>query len=183
MSKNKYQISRFNRHQQGAALVISLIILLLLTVMGLASTSTSMMEIQMAGNAQFQTQALASAERSLTIAEERIEAIALEPTTFDFSTPGDGFYSTNNGLNIQQIDWRNTDLSVESDPDGNPDTDDLYIVEFFGSKPIPGESTKIKGGVRVKGSNVYTHRVTARSATQKGAERVVQSIYVTFTEL
>ncbi len=183
MLVNKYSTSRFKIQQQGAALVISLIILLLLTVMGLASTSTSIMEVQMAGNAQFQMQALTSAERTLNIAEDRIETIALDPTTFDFSAVGDGFYSTHNGLNIQQIDWKKLGISVERDADGNPDTDDMYIVEFFGSKPIPGESIKVKGGVRVKGSNVYTHRVTARSATQKGAERVVQSIYVTFQEL
>ncbi|MBL4819038.1 MAG: pilus assembly protein [Deltaproteobacteria bacterium] len=169
--------------QQGAVLAVSLIILLLLTIIGLASTSTSIMDTLMAGNAQYQTQALASAERTLKFAEDRIETIALEDGIFDFAATGDAFYSLSDGLDVHQLDWKNRSFSVERNLDGDPATDDMYIVEFVGSKPVPGESTKVKQGGSVKGSNVYTHRVTARSATQKGAERVVQSIYVTFTEL
>jgi type IV pilus assembly protein PilX len=51
--------------QQGIVLVVSLVILMILTILGMAAMSTSSLEIKMSGNAQETTRALEAAESGL----------------------------------------------------------------------------------------------------------------------
>jgi Tfp pilus assembly protein PilX len=53
-------------HQQGAALFMALIMLLVLTILGVFGMNMSRLENLMAGNAQFQTTALNNAEYALS---------------------------------------------------------------------------------------------------------------------
>ena len=57
-----------SRRQRGAALFMSLIFLLILTILGVFGMNISRMENLMAGNAQFQTSALNNAERASSTA-------------------------------------------------------------------------------------------------------------------
>ncbi|MCP4333990.1 MAG: hypothetical protein GY785_15130, partial [Gammaproteobacteria bacterium] len=56
--------------------------------------------------------------------------------------------------------------------------DDVYVTEYLGAMEIPGESVKKGTDGRIIGGAVHTFRITSRSATGKGALRLVQSIYV-----
>lgn len=56
------------RAQQGVALVVGLVLLLVLTVLAVANMSTSMLDLQMASNAQSSTNAFQAAERGVDIA-------------------------------------------------------------------------------------------------------------------
>lgn len=49
-------------HQRGAALVVSLILLLVLTVLGIVGMSTATLELAMAGNMQYQNNAFEAAD-------------------------------------------------------------------------------------------------------------------------
>lgn len=60
------------RRQRGAALVVGMILLLVLTVLGISGLVTATLELQMAGNAQNQ-------ERSFQAAEAGIEDALLDP--------------------------------------------------------------------------------------------------------
>jgi type II secretory pathway pseudopilin PulG len=51
--------------QRGAALVTALLLLLVLTVLGVAGIATATLELQMAGNAQHQERAFAAAEHAI----------------------------------------------------------------------------------------------------------------------
>lgn len=71
-----------NKHrQQGAALVISLILLLVMTILGVSTMGTAKMEMRMAANDQFLENAFQLAETGLdsTLAGLRAETIAVIP--------------------------------------------------------------------------------------------------------
>lgn len=53
------------RTQRGAALVIGMILLLVLTVLGISGLVTAALELQMAGNAQYEEQAFQAAEAGI----------------------------------------------------------------------------------------------------------------------
>jgi type IV pilus assembly protein PilX len=58
--------------ERGAALVVGMILLLVLTVLGISGMITAALELQMAGNTQFQ-------ERAFQAAEQGIEAVMVDP--------------------------------------------------------------------------------------------------------
>ena len=68
-----------NRSQSGAALVVGLLLLLVLTLLAISGITTATLELQMAGNEQYQ-------ERAFQAAETGIEQ-AIENATFDTTTP------------------------------------------------------------------------------------------------
>lgn len=79
--------------QQGAALITSLIILLVLTVLGVSAMSTSSLEELMAGNLRDQIVSFQAAETALRDAERTIDTFAAppEPTSS----------GTNNGIYLR----------------------------------------------------------------------------------
>ena len=66
---------RPKKSQSGAVLVISLVMLLLLTLIGITSVQTTSLEEKMAGNMRDQNIAFQSAEAGLRAGEQRIEQI------------------------------------------------------------------------------------------------------------
>ena len=67
--------------QRGAILVISLILLLVLTVLGVAAMQMTRMEERMAGNSRDVNLAFQGAEAGLRDAEERIRLMTSRPST------------------------------------------------------------------------------------------------------
>jgi type IV pilus assembly protein PilX len=62
------------RHQNGATLVVAMLMLLVLTVLGIASMQVSRLEERMAGNSRDVNLAFQGAEAGLRDAEERVRA-------------------------------------------------------------------------------------------------------------
>ncbi|MEM7083568.1 MAG: PilX N-terminal domain-containing pilus assembly protein, partial [Pseudomonadota bacterium] len=78
------------RKQQGAALVVGLILLLILTVFAVSGMSTATLELVLAGNTQF-------TENAFQASESAIEAeFVLGPATPD--TPRNNAYAFDNGV-------------------------------------------------------------------------------------
>lgn len=67
------------KNQTGAALIISLIILVLMTLLGLSSIRTSSLEEKMTANQRDQELAFQAAEIALRDAEKRISGFVAEP--------------------------------------------------------------------------------------------------------
>ena len=67
-------------NQQGAILVVSLMMLLLLTIIGITAMNTVTMEERMAGNLRDSNLAFQGAEAALRDGEGTLEALTLEPT-------------------------------------------------------------------------------------------------------
>lgn len=91
--------------QQGAALVVSLIILLVLTVLGVASMRSTTLEEKMAGNSRDLSLAFNAAEAALRGAEAELSASAVLPP---FNGTVTGYFKTDTNL------WRTIDWSTQS---------------------------------------------------------------------
>ena len=80
------------RHQSGAVLAISLIILLLLTLIGLTAAQVTGLEEKMAGNLRDRNLAFQAAESALRAGEEKTSELHCE----NFVTRVGGFYPFTN---------------------------------------------------------------------------------------
>jgi type IV pilus assembly protein PilX len=87
---DSHSFNCINKHQSGAVLVISLIMLLLLTLIGVTGMQTTGLEEKMAGNMRDRNLAFQAAESALSAAEA-----SLSPTLPNFVTSGtNGYYSS-----------------------------------------------------------------------------------------
>jgi len=140
------------RPQDGAALVIGLLLLLVLTILAISGMTTATLELQMAGNTQYK-------ERAFQAAETGIEQ-ALDTATFDTSTA----YTAAN----QPVD---TTVGTTND-----DTYD-FNMEFdkeTGTTIVPG------GGYSMgTGFQAYHFNIESTGRSERGAEAThTQSVYI-----
>ena len=161
----------FIRRQSGAALAVSLMVMAVLTVIGVVSMNTTLLEMLMASNMQFQTRALNNAENTLVVAEA--DAKTMEAGVTDYGVAGKRNLSADISAGTVQdpltMAWDDEDsLADPSDPHNR------YLLEHAGSQPPDGDSSA--WGVAAVTAEVI--RVTAHSEGTKGATRTVQSFYV-----
>lgn len=100
-----------SRQQQGAVLIISMIILLMLTILGVTSMRTTQLEERMAGNARDRHVAFEAAEAALIDAETFVKTIVTD-VPFDLNG-SDGLYNDDpifSGIE-SYVDWSGTDPS------------------------------------------------------------------------
>lgn len=168
--KTTHSINTFG--QQGAALIMSLVILMVLTILGIASMNTSNLQLLMTNNAQYQTVALSQAELTVRVAETLLDKVIAGTETI----PANGYYNVTPGndtpIDLSDFTWDAT-TSVEAAGNSN------YIIEYTGNKILPPESMAWRQMQGIDGDSVYVFRITARSPAGRGAMRYVQSIYVT----
>ena len=152
--------------QRGAALIISLIILLVMTIIGVAGMSQSGLETLMASNLQLQNQALSAAENQLKATEVALDDIATTPVAFnDFDE------------NINPVELLRQEATVDTNFDANGFFARTYI-EYIGPQTLPGESVVIGNDVPDAGGEIYLFRnTTINASNNSGARRILQSIY------
>lgn len=178
--------------QQGAALFMALIFLLILTLLGVFGMNLSRLENLMAGNTQFQTSALNNAEYVLVRGENDIRAIADAGTSNPFLLTDDTDHYFNAGdVDASTLVWGFASQKVSlpdvngdgSDTDGDGTADDgtgLYVIEDAGLDNSEGECTTYECKIEpLPSAIVQVFQVTAQSSTSRGAKRVVQSVLVT----
>ena len=121
------------RQQRGSVLLISLVILSILSVLGLQSMSTSILEERMASNERESQEAFQGAESALRLAEEWVDARLTRPTPCDGAEGSASF-----GMISQDSD--STDDTAESNSysyacslweSGSLDDDDNDQVDFL----------------------------------------------------
>jgi len=100
------------QRQSGAALVVGLILLVVLTLMALASMNTASLDLIMVGNEQFRSRAFATAETGieLAIANTKFDTSTDPPITSGTTSAGDTY--------SYQI-TRPTAGAVQNPPSGN----------------------------------------------------------------
>ena len=152
------------RGQRGVALVVGMILLLVLTLIGLASMRSAVMEEQMAGHFRDRDLALQAAEAAVRDAEAFILANAI-------TEGAGGVYDGNNGL-LGRLDTEPDYLGM-SWGDGNSRSrsfprvseDPRYVIKML-SKTTTG------------GQTVTIFRITARGVGRNPNTRVfIQSTY------
>ena len=98
--------------QRGVSLVVALVMLLVLTLIGVSSMNTAIVELKMAGSMQQQGLALNRADELLRVGEEDVVTIVGTPAAFDFSAAGDGYYVAADNINVNNIDWDGQGLNT-----------------------------------------------------------------------
>ena len=154
------------RHQSGAILIVSLVLLVALTLIGLSAMDLSILENIMAANSQQQIVSLSNAENVLRTAEQDVDDIVGDASALSFETANDHYYIAGD-VDPSATDWTFTSSGI---------TTGSYIIEYAGARLVPGESGEIASAVA--GSSVYLFLVDSHSETGKGAVRNVQSVYV-----
>ncbi len=173
--KSLRQQSASHARERGSILIISLIILLVLTMLGISSMSTSTMEERMAGNSRDQSRAFQAAEVGLRQAEVFIDAIA---STEVFGQNA-GLYALGNPADIESEEtWTDqSSIQLPDDSVAGVSSQPRYVVEHISSQGQ--DDINIGGYGESSGMEaIDTFRITVR-ATGGSNDTVVllQSYY------
>jgi len=93
MRSNTFSIP-FRSKQRGAALIVGLILMLVLTVLGISGMNTATLELTMANNNQSQQAAFQAAETGIDIPIAQQNYTTAAPWVLPVTALGDGTYST-----------------------------------------------------------------------------------------
>lgn len=164
-----HSASNVSHAQRGAALIVSLILLLVMTLLGITAMNSSILQNFMSASYQEQTVRLAGAENFLLTGEFDVQDLVANGVV-DRDTGNDAYY-----FNLD------TDPTLEF-PAATAATTwpNGFVIEYMGEFQIPGESAAVGGGF--EDSLIHVFRVSARSerdAASRGGLRIVQSLYVT----
>ena len=164
----------YKTRQKGAVLIVSLIMLVVMTFIGLAGMEITGLEEKMAGNMRDRNMAFQAAEATLLEAEEFLEAQAALPAFDDTN----GMYTllTNGKKRWEEVDWsKNAEIRQYagkgfSDLAGGA----AYIIEEFDTSSSDDDLDPTKAS----GDDEMFYRITARSVGQtSAAEVMLQTIY------
>ena len=162
MKKKTLLIKRKNR-QQGISLVVSLIMLLIMTVIGISAMNTSISKLKLTTGIQQQSDASNDTETSLNLGEQNANAAAVNPAVVN----NPGFLpGANNNLDfLSDTTWNNAFTSANGG---------RYIIEYLGPRLQQGGSLVNQG---TAGDIIYVYRITAR-VNNNNATRMFQSLFV-----
>lgn len=165
-----------DKKQAGVVLVISLIMLVLLTIIGITAMQVTNLEEKMAGNSKEYNTAFQAAETTLRNAEAYIDSLA---TLGDFTDTLPGFLSEG----TVDPDYKATTTWSSANSAAGPTISGVitprYIIKHVGAQ---GDSTNtgltISGyGESLAGSAVTLFRVTSSSTGSTDQSRVVLQSY------
>lgn len=172
----------FPHKQNGAVLAVSLMILVVLTIIGVASVNSSILEMVMAGNTQNRIRALNNAESTMLIAQKEVTGkgnLAITGGVLQCSESVTGIYHEANGScpgvtaptlkDPTALSWDGTDSLT------GLDSNNRYIVESLGV--VPASSCTVDTEDTDCTSNFAVYRITARSQDVRGTVRMVQAIW------
>jgi len=167
------------KHQNGAVLIVSMVILVALTMLGVTSMKSSLTELTMAGNIRESGLTFQAAESGLGFAEEIIEKTTSIPTKFNDS---DGFLSEG-ALDpdyLKDSTWASAPTATVTL--SNIKSKPKFIAHYIGERSTNADVDSIKLGDGYAGDKsgvtIDNFRVTARGTGQTdGSSRVLQSYY------
>ena len=177
----RFSHPRFAARQQGATLVIALLILVLIMMIGITAVSTSNTQFKLAGNLQFEDSALNNAEVAITTAENWLTPAANNDPGFaayNVATPHllpTGYLAAlvapaNSPLSMT---WGNTNsLAV-----GGSNAQRYFIELMSRNSRLLGSSAVVGGRASAACNQVNTYLITARGVSARGATKFVQSYY------
>jgi len=160
--------------QDGVVLIISLIMLMVLTLIGLSSARISGLEVLMGTNTQNSVTSFMSAEDSAFAGEQRVLADFNGPPNIDLAAnANDGLYLDAEVV-VDTVDWSNLNFEVEPRVNESPRE---FIVEYIGPRTVPSGSQGV--GVGAVGNMRYIYRINGHGGSNRGSARVVQTIFST----
>jgi len=171
-----------NRHnpskQQGVALIISLVILIGMTVLGVTSMKTSITNVFMAGNLRETGITFQAAEAGLRLAEE-IVSETTSSAEFDGLSPSKLGETDPDPRYMDPTSWVATESSVITL--AGVSTSPKFIIKYLGKwSQNPGALVNLGQGYggQPPGRIISNYRVTSRGSGQtERSFRTVQSYY------
>jgi type IV pilus assembly protein PilX len=147
--------------QHGAALVVGLLLLLVLTILAISGVTTAVLELQMAGNQQYQERAFQRADAGI---EQAMAAgvfttnPAMSPGQYDTSDP-----------DSEPVPVRGKGLQIANcpEPSGAEEDQCEYFIRFdqqAGVTPVPGGGYSLGTGLQAYHFIVDSYGVDARGA-------------------
>jgi len=164
------------QQQRGAILIISLIMLLVLTVIGVTGMRTTMLEEKMAGNLRDKNLAFQAAEAALRDGEDLFESL-VATSSFD-GTDGRLGASDDDPDFFDSATWSTSDSIAYSETMADVAAQPRYIVKFI--KEIEGDSgsLKVSGYGNDRTSTVTNFRVTAKGTGKtETSTSILQAYY------
>lgn len=160
--------SSFPARERGAAMVIALVMLLVLTLLATASARMTLMEERMTGNTQDRNIAFQAAEAGLRAGEGEAQV----PVLPDFDVNASGLYTPadpGDAPHWELVDWTDEGEVLVSDeladaPGLLSEATVSYIVEELPRVATPGESLAADATV----DEATFYRVTARGVGVSG---------------
>lgn len=178
------------KHQQGSALLVSLIILVVMTLLGLSGMRTSVMEEKMAGNMRDSELAFQAAEAALRDAEKYIQDNVISTASFD-GDGSDGLYDNTDSRIWESVDWTDASSLVHDGFDSgttgvNVTTAPRYVIQHLASvgggvAGKPGNPGQDNYGQGTGGGTTQTFTITARGTG--GSDTAVVYLQTTFGKL
>jgi type IV pilus assembly protein PilX len=166
--------------QSGSVLIISLIVMLVLTILGVSGMKSAVLEEKMAGNMRDSQLAFQAAEATLKEAEKFIENNVVSVSNFD-TDGSDGLYDKSQLQLWNNINW-NSDDSLEfsnfaSSSDVN--TAPRFIIEHLASQKNNVDTLNLDNyGQGTGAGRVEMFLITARAIGNSGnAVVMLQSTY------
>ena len=146
--------------QRGSVLVVSLMILVVLTLLGISSMSGSIVEEKMASNSRDYNLAFQAAETAMRNAENFVDSIA-SMSAFGTTT---GLYATEANPDVHDATiWTNANsIQLAADTIEGVYTQPRYIVELLSSEGQPDINISNYGESSGIGA-VNTFRITVRA--------------------
>lgn len=166
-----------HQKQRGAALIVSLMMLLVMTIIGVSSMQTNILEEKMANNNRDISLSLQSAEAAQREAEAYIETIVSPAAAFDGTTHW--LYPDNSDPDVYAEATWNTARSYQGGDITNVTTRPKYIIELIGTIGSATTDVNINGYGESSGSgDVNSFRITTRG-TGKSNDTVtmIQTYY------
>jgi len=158
--------------QNGAALLVSMIILLVMSLIILQGARTANLELLIGNNTQHAAaEALLQAEDSAVFGEQGLELnYAGAPTNNYGESSTDGVFLVGQ-IDVDTVEW----ASLDAEHDSNDGHHREYIVEYIGPMTAVGGSVSV--GTGSASITRYIYRVSGRGESSRGGARVVQTIY------
>lgn len=173
-----------NRHERGAALIVALVLLLVMTILGITAMNSSIMQGFMSASYRQQTTTLAGVENVVFAGERDVEAIVDPLIAIDVGELE--YFIDLTDPDLIGTPWTPSDTSESNWNLGETVTQQIglldifgqYRIEYMGEFEVPGESIAAGGGF--EDSRIHVFRISARGEEgQRGSLRVVQTLYVT----
>nr|WP_320136213.1 PilX N-terminal domain-containing pilus assembly protein [uncultured Amphritea sp.] len=160
------------KSEQGAVLIVSLIMLLVMTVIGLAGMEVTNLEEKMAGNMRDRNIAFQAAEATLNDAEDYLADVVLLP---DFDGSVAGLYESDADL-WETVNWTSSSAVKAYSGEGFTALAETpaYVIEKLEFVSKTDDSLGMGGAVD---TDSY-YRVSARAVGQTDtAEVILQTVY------
>jgi type IV pilus assembly protein PilX len=172
----KLYISKpLNSAQHGAVLLISMVVLLILTIVGVSAMRNTVMEEKMVSNMRDKGLAFQAAEATLRVAEKYIEAQVVSTIAFDTNSEV-GFYDKSNMQLWQSLNWDDTDSIkiAEFNSTYNMAAEPRYIIQHIAS--IATNQNSLNLGNYGQNTGAGTNEIfliTARATGGSGSAPVI----------